>query len=223
MPNDNVDMEAILNEIASKRHIIRYTIDDKKYIEIRNFLIYQKPHPNETPSKIPDRYGRINGKLIGKPLVNQEELKEGGESTTDDQNRGITGIVNIIGNVIGNVKLNPEKGVETEIPFDQNTFSILFGGWPEQIDPKFNEKKKDAEASFYRNINEDNYAAFERAWQKRLNLYNADKSKDRRYALGAFRTFCEGRWKDVDKLEEYSKLAPKFAGHIVEKFAELKE
>jgi hypothetical protein len=53
MPADPVDVEVLLKELAERRHIIRYEVDGRRYIQIRNFRKHQNPHKNETPSTIP--------------------------------------------------------------------------------------------------------------------------------------------------------------------------
>jgi hypothetical protein len=56
---DSVPMDDILVELSSPRNcspgsfIQRYEVDGRKYIQICNFLKYQKPHPREAASKIP--------------------------------------------------------------------------------------------------------------------------------------------------------------------------
>lgn len=52
-PLDQIDMEAILGELASRRHILRYEVDGRRYVQIRNFAKYQKPHRRETDSELP--------------------------------------------------------------------------------------------------------------------------------------------------------------------------
>ncbi len=52
-PADDIDVEAIVTELASRQHIIRYEVAGKKYIQIRNFEKYQNPHKNEKESEIP--------------------------------------------------------------------------------------------------------------------------------------------------------------------------
>ena len=197
MPNDDVNMDGILNELAEKRHIIRYVVDNKKYIEIRNFSLYQRVHPNETASRIPNQQGKINGIPVGQPMVNQR--------TNNDQTFPplITYIVTDTVTVTDTVKGVNQKDEILEVPFNNKSFAVLFGGWPLQEDPKFNEKRRDAEQAFYQNINEDNINEFVQAWNKRINLFKSDTSKNRRFALGTFRTFCEGRWMNVDQLEAY--------------------
>jgi hypothetical protein len=50
---DEVDVEAMLAELASKKLIIRYEVGAKRYIQIRNFLRWQNPHKREPESAIP--------------------------------------------------------------------------------------------------------------------------------------------------------------------------
>lgn len=58
LPVDSVDMNAILDELQAKRHIIRYEVEGRRYIQIRNFARYQTPHVRETPSEIPPAPGQ---------------------------------------------------------------------------------------------------------------------------------------------------------------------
>ena len=54
LPADDVDMEAILAELAAKRHIIRYrSADGRKFLQIRSFSKHQTPHIREGASSIP--------------------------------------------------------------------------------------------------------------------------------------------------------------------------
>jgi|GEM_PF-4350159 len=53
LPADDVDMDAVLNELAARQHIHRYEVAGKKYIQIRNFAKYQTPHVREVDSTIP--------------------------------------------------------------------------------------------------------------------------------------------------------------------------
>lgn len=53
LPADNVDMNAILDELAERRHIIRYQVDGRKFIQIRSFHRHQSPHKREVQSVIP--------------------------------------------------------------------------------------------------------------------------------------------------------------------------
>lgn len=53
LPVDPVDMDALLAEIARTRLITRYEAGGQRFIQIRNFLRYQRPHRNEAASVIP--------------------------------------------------------------------------------------------------------------------------------------------------------------------------
>jgi len=53
-PCDNVDIDALLEELAGARHLIRYTAaDGQRLLQIRNFRMHQNPHRNEPPSRFP--------------------------------------------------------------------------------------------------------------------------------------------------------------------------
>ena len=54
-PYDDVDVDALLNELSRNGLIVRYEVDDERYIEIPKFLVHQRPHQNESPSCIPSR------------------------------------------------------------------------------------------------------------------------------------------------------------------------
>lgn len=53
MPVDDIDVSASLDRIGKSGLITRYEIEGQKYVAIRNFLKFQKPHPRESPSTIP--------------------------------------------------------------------------------------------------------------------------------------------------------------------------
>jgi len=55
--NKELDINAILNDLAKKPFIKRYTVNNKKYIEIINFSKHQRPHHTEKESVIPDSNG----------------------------------------------------------------------------------------------------------------------------------------------------------------------
>jgi len=51
--NQFVDMDKILNDLTKKPFIIRYQVDEKKYIQVLNFLKHQLVHHTEKKSIIP--------------------------------------------------------------------------------------------------------------------------------------------------------------------------
>jgi hypothetical protein len=56
-PADNVDCDALLNEIASTGMVERYEVDGKRYLQVVNFTKHQNPHRDEKASTVPDRSG----------------------------------------------------------------------------------------------------------------------------------------------------------------------
>ncbi|QJI40500.1 phage replication protein [Pseudomonas sp. ADAK2] len=50
---DGLDMDDMLNWLAETGFIFRYTVGEKRYIEIDNFVKHQNPHRNEPESFIP--------------------------------------------------------------------------------------------------------------------------------------------------------------------------
>lgn len=54
LPLDDADVVAMLDELEAASLIVRYTADDRKYIQITNFAKHQRPHPKEPKSTIPE-------------------------------------------------------------------------------------------------------------------------------------------------------------------------
>ena len=53
-PIDEFDIDALLAELEKAGHLIRYEVEGKAYIQIRNFLKHQNPHKHEPASDIPE-------------------------------------------------------------------------------------------------------------------------------------------------------------------------
>lgn len=88
----------------------------------------------------------------------------------------------------------PEEGFNADAAFEE-----AWGEWPEPFESKYQEKREQAYEAFRTNItNAKDFASFSAALMKRVKDYNAEaKPKaERRKFLGAFRNFCDGRWKD---------------------------
>lgn len=58
-PADNLDVDALLDQLAGCNLIVRYTAFSKRYVWVRNFLKHQNPHVKEAASTIPayDEHG----------------------------------------------------------------------------------------------------------------------------------------------------------------------
>jgi len=52
-PGDTVKMDALLEELAAQKFILRYEVDGQRFIQIRTFTEHQQPHIREAPSTIP--------------------------------------------------------------------------------------------------------------------------------------------------------------------------
>ena len=52
-PCDDADVDALLDELATIGCITRYMVDRARYISVRNFTKFQKPHRNESASVLP--------------------------------------------------------------------------------------------------------------------------------------------------------------------------
>lgn len=55
-PADSIDVEPLLQELDLHGHIIRYEIDNNRYIQILGFKEHQSPHYSEKDSIIPPHY-----------------------------------------------------------------------------------------------------------------------------------------------------------------------
>lgn len=64
-PYEDVDVDAMLDELSGKPFIYRYEADGRRYIQIVNFLKHQRPHLREAQSLIPpppDRHTNNNNR-----------------------------------------------------------------------------------------------------------------------------------------------------------------
>lgn len=88
LPLDNVDMNALLQELADKRHIIRYRGDDgRRYIQIRNFERWQRPHAHEKASRIPPPPGSFAHTVAQIHDIPVASTDNAGTSTDDARRR----------------------------------------------------------------------------------------------------------------------------------------
>lgn len=71
-PADNIDVEAVIAELAERKHIIRYEVDGRRFIQIRTFKQHQNPHKNEHASVIPPPPGMAH-EIATDELEEEEE------------------------------------------------------------------------------------------------------------------------------------------------------
>ncbi len=95
---------------------------------------------------------------------------------------------------------NKEPPPEPEAGFDvEKSFEMAWGEWPEPSEVRFTEKREEALESFRTHIvNSKDFATFSAALLKRIKEYHSENKPkaERRKFLGAFKNFCDGRWKD---------------------------
>jgi len=60
-PYDDCDVDMLLGLLAGKGFLNRYRVEGQGYIEIRNFIKHQKPHPKEAHSEVPGPWDGIRG------------------------------------------------------------------------------------------------------------------------------------------------------------------
>jgi hypothetical protein len=53
LPGDDADVDALLQQLAERGFILRYTAEDQRYIQVINFAKFQRPHCKEADSRIP--------------------------------------------------------------------------------------------------------------------------------------------------------------------------
>src|SRR6185437_5935992 len=53
-PGDDVDVDASLNRLAEAGFVQRYEREGARFLCITGWTEHQKPHPNETQSKLPE-------------------------------------------------------------------------------------------------------------------------------------------------------------------------
>lgn len=78
-PYEKYDMDSILAKLVAKPFIIRYQVNERKYIQIVNFQKHQAPHHTEKPSRIPSFDGALTVKeplLDGERPVDTDQSKD---------------------------------------------------------------------------------------------------------------------------------------------------
>ena len=72
---DAIEVEPLLDELVRHGHIIRYSDDEGRYIQIINFVRHQTPHHTEKPSVITEPTKRQREMALA--LLPEKRLKEG--------------------------------------------------------------------------------------------------------------------------------------------------
>lgn len=80
-PADDIDVTPLLNELEQERFLIPYSVDEKQYFNIRNFLKHQvinrpSPHTNPLPPWQQHTQGGLNESSLMEKDKEGEEEKE---------------------------------------------------------------------------------------------------------------------------------------------------
>jgi len=76
-PFDSFDVDPMLNQLQSKGLIIRYEIENKKYLSVVNFVKHQDPHYREKASELPPPPGQTDQvKATGVTRTQRERILE---------------------------------------------------------------------------------------------------------------------------------------------------
>ena len=75
-PNDNIEVDTLLSELAENGLIIRYEVDGKRYIFIPTFSRHQSPFPKEKASNIPPYEGPLLSVNASDTNDSEEDIDE---------------------------------------------------------------------------------------------------------------------------------------------------
>ena len=70
-PADSVDCDALLNNLAATGMVVRYKINECRYLQVVNFAKHQNPHRDEKPSTLPDMDGHV---AESEPIANKHSV-----------------------------------------------------------------------------------------------------------------------------------------------------
>jgi hypothetical protein len=104
LPGDDVDMDALLGELAARQMIVRYRVGGRRFIQIRSFGRYQNPHKKEAASVCP-------------PPSQHSETTQDPEITRPDPE--ITGPVPVEDGTSPAVRSDPDPGPIQSDPIDR--------------------------------------------------------------------------------------------------------
>lgn len=113
-PYDNFNVDKLLNDLQKYNFIIRYTVDNQKYIQVVNFAKHQNPHIKEAPSVIPAFKEQAPDKNHTNTIL---ELEQNHTSHADS--------LNLILDSFNPITLNPE-------PDTLKLFDVFWSKYPKK-------------------------------------------------------------------------------------------
>ena len=124
MPWDEIDVDILLSELSPK-FVIRYEVDGRRYLQVRNFLKHQRPHVKESDSKIP----KCPNDILKKPGKGSARTGNSGTSPLDKgkgMDYGVGKGIDILGHVPARpVSDKPKKS--TPVQDIVNAYKIAIG------------------------------------------------------------------------------------------------
>jgi len=89
LPYDQVDVSACLDDLDRAGFILRYQVQGKRYIVVRNFMKHQNPHPKEAKSEIPppgpesEEAVKLHGSTV--PLHGEQAASNGNSTASREK------------------------------------------------------------------------------------------------------------------------------------------
>jgi hypothetical protein len=166
LPYDDVDIDALLAQLADRNFIIRYEVEGRRYIQIRNFLRHQKPHPKEPESIIPSPDAVEKNDQPWKKIESREE-EDCTETITDTSSRrngsgngsgsgnGDLGSLDLGMGSGGSAKAGASAESESEASRDHQSFAI----WDLAVGTLMSKGMSEASARSFMGLQCKNYGA----------------------------------------------------------------
>ena len=114
-PADNVDVDAMLQELNRYGFIYRYEINGAKYIQINNWHKHQRPHHTEKDSVIPSPDSVLT---VKEPLSDGDSPNRDGENPPDSLIHRFTDSLIHVSTGVDTTGANAPEPSEDEIPPD---------------------------------------------------------------------------------------------------------
>lgn len=129
-PADNLDCDALLDQLQTIGMVDRYEFGGKRYLQVVNFCKHQNPHRDEKSSIIPDREGNI-------VTIEKPEKSTGNKGNKQDLHSTSTvqAQCELYGNTVA-IGLNPDslKLIPEKKPIAQpDGFAEFWSAYPKKV------------------------------------------------------------------------------------------
>jgi len=127
-PADNVDCDAILDQLQTIGMVDRYEFGGKSYLQVVNFCKHQNPHKDEKHSVIPDR----NGTLAAIVKAEKKQCNKGANSDLHRANT-VQAPCEHDANTVA-IGLIPDSLIPESKPIAQpDGFAEFWRAWPKRV------------------------------------------------------------------------------------------